>query len=208
MSLVDRTGLARELIAPALPHTTVADARVQLLRLAAHSMLQDDPEHAPYGWTHCLTMPQATLDVGAPTPRPGALDRGRRHLRLRIPRHAEHDGDRSDLGTRARRSRSGTRERHSGRRRPVCCGTQRPDDARLVQELIDFAGAAEDAHLVKYTEACLTAARDDPDAARLFHAAMAYLGHLVDSIGALTQPMIDRMVVVTSVEAARQFQAW
>ncbi len=70
MSLVDRTGLARELIAPALPHTTVADARVQLLRLAAHSMLQDDPEHAPYGWTHCLTMPQATLDVAHRLPDP------------------------------------------------------------------------------------------------------------------------------------------
>jgi hypothetical protein len=49
------------------------------------------------------------------------------------------------------------------------------DRSRLVQELIDVAGAAEDAHLVKYTEACLTAARDDPDAAHLFHAAMAYL---------------------------------
>ena len=50
--------------------------------------------------------------------------------------------------------------------------TERP---RLVQELIDYAGAGADAHLAKYTEACLTAARDDPEAEALFHAAMAHL---------------------------------
>ena len=33
-------------------------------------MLQDDPSHAPYGWSHCLTMPQATLGVASAATRP------------------------------------------------------------------------------------------------------------------------------------------
>src|SRR5256714_1779291 len=39
----------------------VETARGILLRVAAQSMLQDNRKAAPYGWTHCLTMPQAVL---------------------------------------------------------------------------------------------------------------------------------------------------
>jgi hypothetical protein len=175
MSLVDRTGLARELIAPALPHTTMADARVQLLRLAAHSMLQDDPEHAPYGWTHCLTMPQATLDVAHRLPdvmRSIAIAatyvcgfRGTLSATAIDPTWEPEPVDPGLALANATPSQAAGRLWHA----------TASENARLVQELIDLAGAAEDAHLAKYTEACLTAARDDPDAARLFHAAMAYL---------------------------------
>ena len=174
MSIVDRTGLARELIEPALAHTTVADARVQLLRLAAHSMLQDSPEHAPYGWSHCLTMPQATLDTARRLPDP---------LRSIAVAATYVCGFRGTLGTTAIDPTWAPEPVDPGltlrRAAPAQAAgvlwhatTDRP---RLVQELIDFAGAAEDAHLVKYTAACLTAAEDDPTAAHLFHAAMAYL---------------------------------
>jgi hypothetical protein len=174
MSIVDRTGLARELIEPALAHTTVADARAQLLRLAAHSMLQDSPEHAPYGWSHCLTMPQATLDVAHRLP----------DTTRSIAVAATYVcGFRGTLGTTAidptwepERVDPGRALAHATPAEAAGllwhATTDRP---RLVQELIDDAGAAEDAHLVKYTEACLAAAGDDPDAAHLFHAAMAYL---------------------------------
>jgi hypothetical protein len=174
MSLVDRTGLARELIAPALPHTTVTDARVQLLRLAAHSMLQDSPEHAPYGWTHCLTMPQATLDTAHRLPDPSRAVavaatyvcgfRGTLSTTAIDPTWEPEPVDPGLALASATPSQAAGLLWHATTDRP-----------RLVQELIDVAGAAEDAHLVKYTEACLTAARDDPHAAHLFHAAMAYL---------------------------------
>ncbi len=172
MSIVDRTGLARKLIAPTLAHTTVADARVQLLRLAAHSMLQDNPAHAPYGWTHCLTMPQAMLNMAH---------------RLPDPRRAVAVAATYVCGFRATLSTTAIDpawepepvELPLTRATPVeaagllwHASTERQ---RLVQQLIDFAGAAEDVHLAKYTEACLTAARDDPGAEHLLHAAMAYL---------------------------------
>jgi hypothetical protein len=175
MSIVDRTGLARELIAPTLAHTTVADARIQLLRLAAHSMLQDDPAQAPYGWTHCLTMPQATLNMAHRLPDPSRAVavaatyvcgfRGTLSETAVDPTwEPEPVGPGITLANASPAEAAGLLWRAT---------TDRP---RLVQELIDLAGAAEDAHLVKYTEACLTAARDDPDAAHVFHAAMAYLG--------------------------------
>jgi hypothetical protein len=39
----------------------VTNAERVLLRIAALSMLHDDEKSAPYGWTHCLTLPQAVL---------------------------------------------------------------------------------------------------------------------------------------------------
>ena len=55
-------GVARDLIAPTLP-ADLAAAGAVILRVATQSMLQDDPTFAPYGWTHCLTLPQAVLSV-------------------------------------------------------------------------------------------------------------------------------------------------
>jgi hypothetical protein len=46
---------------------------------------------------------------------------------------------------------------------------------RVVQQLIDHAAPHHDAHLAKYTLACLDAARADADAAHLYLAAAAYL---------------------------------
>jgi hypothetical protein len=138
-------------------------------------MLQDDPENAPYGWTHCLTMPQATLDVAHRLPdvmRSIAIAatyvcgfRGTLSATAIDPTWEPEPVDPGLALANATPSQAAGRLWHA----------TASENARLVQELIDLAGAAEDAHLAKYTEACLTAARDDPDAARLFHAAMAYL---------------------------------
>jgi hypothetical protein len=174
MSIVDRSGLARKLIAPTLAQTSVADAREALLRVAAHSMLQDNPEHAPYGWTHCLTMPQATLNTAHRLPDP------ERSVAVAATYVCAF---RATLSTTAINPdwepEPVAPELTLSRATPLQAAgllwhatTERP---RLVQELIDLAGAAEDAHLAKYTEACLTAARDDPSAGHLHHAAMAYL---------------------------------
>src|SRR5262249_25516039 len=61
MSLVERSGLAAELLDAPTRSLDPATASRLLSRVAAWSMLQDDPSHAPYGWSHCLTMAQAAL---------------------------------------------------------------------------------------------------------------------------------------------------
>ncbi len=57
---VDNGGLARDVIGSTLPDDIDTASRA-ILRVAAQSMLQDDPASTPYGWTHCLTLPQAVL---------------------------------------------------------------------------------------------------------------------------------------------------
>ena len=54
-----RTGPARP---AASPPTSTAAARATL-RVAARSMLQDDAAFAPYGWTHCLSLPHAIFEI-------------------------------------------------------------------------------------------------------------------------------------------------
>jgi hypothetical protein len=62
---------------------------------------------------------------------------------------------------------------------------------RIVQQLVDHAAPHRDAHLAKYTLACLEAARSDPDAAHLFLAAAARTGPLLrPSVG--SYPMEGR----------------
>ena len=46
----------------------------------------------------------------------------------------------------------------------------------IIPELAARAATHEDAHLAKYTLACLDAAADDPSQRRLYLAAAAYLG--------------------------------
>ena len=65
MLAVEAGGLAERLLAAPTQSISLEDAERSLLRLAAGSMLQDDPRHAPYGWTHCLTMPQGVLTLAA-----------------------------------------------------------------------------------------------------------------------------------------------
>ena len=61
MSQAQQSGVAVQALAPLIAGADQTAARHTLLRAAAWSMLHDDPDQAPYGWTHCLTMPQAAL---------------------------------------------------------------------------------------------------------------------------------------------------
>ncbi len=173
MSLVDSNGMAAELLAGPTDVLSVDEARRQLLRIAAMSMLQDDPAHAPYGWSHCLTMPQAALAI-AP--------------RMADPRRAVAVAATYVLGFRATLSATKidldwTPPVRSGGVRLLDADvddavaeawhTEEPD--RIERELATYAASHHDAHLAKYTLACLHAAHDDPDAAGLFRAAATRL---------------------------------
>jgi hypothetical protein len=119
-----------------------------LLRVAAQSMVFDDPAHAPYGWTHCLTIPQAVLGLAPFLRRPDqALAVAATHVlafrtalgAVDLPLHES----------------------------PAALDLPDADPSRLV----NAAATAHDAHIVKYVLACLDAAGRDPEAARLHHAA-------------------------------------
>nr|WP_315191559.1 hypothetical protein [uncultured Albidiferax sp.] len=147
---VQDNGMATRLLAGPCRTLTVPQAQRVLLRLAALSMLQDTPRHAPYGWTHCLTLPQAVLAHADASRDPQALVAIAATQVLAF---------RATLGTVALEAMDTVAD---------------PDIS--VTALASHAATHPDAHLAKYTLACLDAAGNDPQAAPLFLAAAAHLG--------------------------------
>jgi hypothetical protein len=175
MLAVERDGYAARVLASATNVMTARDAERILLRTAALSMLQDDPAHAPYGWSHCFTIPQAILslaDVASDVTRV-----------VRIA--ATHVlGFRATLGS-ARLQYPYIPERRTGdtvlQREPVDAAAVAfnavADECRSIRALlIEHAAAHADSHLAKYTMACLIAVDRDPEESALYLAAAAYLG--------------------------------
>ena len=163
MHLVDRSGLAAEVLDEPLRGLSVADARRTLLRVAARSMLQDDPAAAPYGWTHCLTMPQAVLDmVGLGADADLAVAVAATHV----------------LGFRSTQGKVALDPAWSPEPGSAAYRAWSADDdelAAVVAELVGFGAVHPDAHVTKYTLAGLDAAATDPEQARLYIAAVAHL---------------------------------
>jgi hypothetical protein len=177
MHLVERVGLAADLLDAPTRGLAVAAARRDLLRVAAWSMLQDDPAHAPYGWSHCLTMPHATLGVAAAATRP---DRAVAVAATYVL------GFRSTLGTVTldpawAPEPAGALDVDTfiaAGPRAAAAAVGHADDATygaMVRRLATNAACHHDAHLAKYTLACIDASRDDPGAGRLYLAAAAHL---------------------------------
>ena len=151
MSQVQDSGLARDLLAPLLTdHYDVPAASRTLARTAAWSMVHDDPSQAPYGWTHMLTMTQAVM----------ALAGGGVHPRTAL----------AVAGTFA----VGFRAAHGTVDLPERIEPPAAPDV-TIGELALAASRHEDAHLVKYTLACLHAAAADPWYRTLHLAAAAHL---------------------------------
>jgi len=177
MSLIDRNGLASEVLADITEGLSLKQARRELLRVAAHSMLQDDPAHAPYGWTHCLTLPHSALAMAEPSGDPQrAIDIAATYVlgyratqsaraidpnwKPQPPAHME-----ADTALEAGPETAAAHAWHA----------TNTEQSVLTQAIVDYAASHPDAHLAKYTVATLDAARLDPEAAHLFRAAAAYL---------------------------------
>lgn len=125
------------------------DAARAVLRVAARSMLEESPEHAPYGWTHCLTMPQAVLALAPTSPAPDRM----------LAVAATHV--------------AGFRTALAGGPLPR---TGPPVTATIDRTALATAAAtSHDAHVVKYVLACLDAAAFDPGAEALYLAAGQHL---------------------------------
>lgn len=153
MSQVQDSGVAAQLLAPVLADRyDAAAAQRTLTRVAAWSMLHDDPEQAPYGWTHALTMPQAVMSAAGAgvTPRTALAVAGTFMV--------------------------GFRAAHGTVDLPASIEPGPASDATWT-DVATAAALHEDAHLVKFTLACRHAADDDPQYEPLYRAAAA---HLVD----------------------------
>lgn len=177
MSLVERSGLAATLLAEPTLGLRPADALRVLTRLAAWSMLQDDPAHAPYGWSHALTMPQATIGIAEAVTDPDrAVAVAATYLlgfrstlsstvldpawEPPVPRGIDHHTF-LDAGPDL-----------------AAAAVWHASDTELglcLRRVVAMAAQHSDAHLAKYTVACLDASRDDPASGRLYLAAAAFL---------------------------------
>lgn len=174
MLAVEAGGYAARLLADPTEEISPAGAARAILRIGALSMLQDDPAHAPYGWTHALTMPQGVF---------GCADAvADKRMLVRVA--ATHA-----LGFRATQGKARLVDAPPPRPRseeifnvaPIeaAGAAYHADEEKIVvmrTALATRAACHRDAHLAKYTLACFDAAARDPEASRLFLAAAAYLG--------------------------------
>ena len=177
MHQVDSKGVAADVIGPVLGAATDPSAVARVVaRVAAWSMLQDDPAHAPYGWTHCLTLAQAAAAMATSTTVPArALAVAATHV----------------VGFRAGLSNTTVIDRYEPE--PVGIDALEAFDASpqiaaaavhhappdtvaaITTELASRAALHPDAHVAKYTLACFDAADADPDHERMFLSAAAFL---------------------------------
>lgn len=170
---VQGSGDAERLLAGPCRALTPPAAQRVLLRIAALSMLRDTPAHAPYGWTHCLSLPQAVLANTDASTDPSAL----------VAIAATHV-----LAFRATQStvalplvwdaQALAGDGAADAPQAAAAGVYAADAAShpaLITELATQAALHQDAHVAKYTLACLDAAQQDPPAGPLFLAAATYL---------------------------------
>jgi hypothetical protein len=155
------SGHAARLLAPIAGTMNVAAASRVLLRIAAWSMLQDDPRNVPYGWTHCLTLPQALLQNAD------------------VARDQQALVAVAATSVLAFRATEGNADIDTAKPLPPeahAVFVASPDQHwAVIESLATFAATHHDAHVAKYTLACMQAAANDREAAPLFLAAAAHL---------------------------------
>ena len=171
---VEQSGDAARLLGEAIYDMSAQQAERILLRIAAYSMLQDNPDEAPYGWTHCLTLPQGLLhNRDASSNHHALIAVAATHV---LANRAIHGRVAINVDAPAK-----TSQKNLANADPVSAASiafHAPSGTRteIMVELATYALTHEDAHLVKYTLACFEAAANDGDAAPVFMAAAAYLG--------------------------------
>ncbi len=163
---VDAPGAADELLGPmAGPRHRLDPTTARVLtRVAALAMVRDDPAHAPYGWTHCLTLPQAVLTLGPAVEASGGHPlavAATQVLAFRVAQGSRTLDPADPLLTPAD---------------PVTGGERR-------EALVVEAARRHDAHIAKYVLASLTAADDDPEAGELHLRAAEHLLAVWDRLG-------------------------
>jgi hypothetical protein len=172
---VDAGGQARAIVEPHLPCDLPAASRA-IQRIAAQSMLQDDPKFAPYGWTHCLTLSQAAVGIRhwLDDPVHAAAIAATYVVAFRAAEGA-HAIDAAFEPERPGIAALDALDAEPGIAAGAVFHASDEELAAVVPELAARGGGHDDAHVAKYTLACFDAAASDPSARRLYLAAAAYL---------------------------------
>jgi hypothetical protein len=148
-----------------------------VLRVSAHSMLQDDLEQAKFGWSHCLNLPQSAFGLSSMTTN--------RKLALAaalvwIVSYRSVLSDRAlDLGWHPQPIKDAS-VLEALQTSPAAAASRvwhAPDGelSAIRRILATEASIRNDIHLVKYTRACLDMGAFDPEHVRLYLAAAAHL---------------------------------
>jgi hypothetical protein len=157
------------------PHIDAAFRAV--LRVSAHSMLQDDLEQDKFGWSHCLNLPQSAFGLSSVTTN--------RKLALAaalvwIVAYRSVLSDRAlDVGWHPQPIKDAS-VLEALQTSPAAAASRvwhAPDGelSAIRSILATEASIRNDIHLVKYTRACLDMGAFDPEHVRLYLAAAAHL---------------------------------
>lgn len=176
MSRVDTAALAPSFLGPVCGPGEITGRGRAVMRAAAWSMLNEPTTHAPYGWSHALTMSQAAIGIAGSCADPTrALATAATYVfgfraslavqpLVEVFEPHKFDGSLSEAFA-------------AGSDTAAAAAWHFPSERRfeLVTQLANRAAAHPDAHQAKYTLACLDAMGDDPHAARLYLTAAARL---------------------------------
>jgi hypothetical protein len=148
-----------------------------VLRVSAHSMLQDDLEQAKFGWSHCLNLPQSAFGLSSVTTN-RKLALGAALVWIVAYRSVLSDRP-LDLGWHPQPIKDAT-VLEALQTSPAAATSRvwhAPDSelSAIRRILATEASIRNDTHLVKYTRACLDMGAFDPGHVRLYLAAAAHL---------------------------------
>jgi hypothetical protein len=148
-----------------------------VLRVSAHSMLQDDLEQAKFGWSHCLNLPQSAFGLSSVTTN---RKLGLAAALVWIVAYRSVLSDRAlDLGWHPQPIKDAS-VLEALQTSPAAAASRvwhAPDGelSAIRRILATEASIRNDIHLVKYTRACLDMGAFDPEHVRLYLAAAAHL---------------------------------
>lgn len=148
-------------------------------RIAALSMIADSVDAAMYGWTHCLTLPQAAWALGRVlTTKAFQAQVVQSAVTWVAAFRAAHGNGALNTHVDLQPSDLDISEAlYDSPEAAAAVAYHTAPSARqqLVGIIATEAAVRTEAHLIKFTRACLDLARMDPEEARLYHAAAAYL---------------------------------
>jgi hypothetical protein len=202
MRSAEAHGVPQSVIGPRVPATlSAAEAEpgfAAICRVAALAMPQEGPREAKYGWSHCLTLPQAVWEIagGVGDPafalkvaatyvagmRAGIGRRRRLTPRLKVPSRGPV------LAEALQRSPQAAAE--------AAWRAEAPETETVFAALVAEAAIRPDAHLIKYVTSCRDGARRDPASAPAYRAGAAYL----TALWMAEQPLADVARALGAVE--------
>jgi hypothetical protein len=164
-----------------LTHEQIDAAFRAVLRVCAHNMLQHDTQYAKFGWSHCLTLPQAACGLSSYNlDRKLALAAALVWITAYRSVLSDHD---LDLAWAPEKLTNSPPLKEAVHTSPTVAASRvwhaDPQEYPLIkQTLATQASIRTDQHLIKYTRACFDMISFDPQYEKLYLAAAAHLGGL------------------------------